>query len=48
MHSGGHHLLASIASLDAAHYLVEDVTGIRVAPLEGDQGLVLEFTPLAL
>jgi len=36
-----------IDTLDSAHYLVEDVTGIRVAPLEGDQGLVLEFTPLA-
>jgi sugar-phosphatase len=37
-----------IDTLDAAHYLVEDVTGVSVTPLPGDEGLLLEFTPLAL
>jgi sugar-phosphatase len=34
-------------SLDAAHYLVEDVTGVAVNTLAGDEGLILIFTPLA-
>jgi len=37
-----------IDTLDAAHYLVEDVTGMTVTPLPSDEGLLLEFTPLAL
>jgi sugar-phosphatase len=32
--------------LDAAHYLVPDVTGISVETLEGDSGVTLRFTPL--
>ena len=35
-----------IDSLDAAHYLVPDVTGIAVEKLPGDEGLALRFTPL--
>ena len=34
-------------SLSAAHYLVEDVTGVQVRNLPGEQGIVLTFTPLA-
>jgi sugar-phosphatase len=37
----------SIESLDAAHHLIEDVTGICVEALAGDEGLVLTLTPLA-
>jgi sugar-phosphatase len=36
-----------IDTLDAAHYLIPDVTGISVETLAGDQGLVLRFIPLA-
>jgi sugar-phosphatase len=35
-----------IESLDAAHYLVPDVTGIAVETLPGDGGIALRFTPL--
>jgi len=35
------------ASLSAAHYLVEDVTGVRVRNLPGEQGIELSFKPLA-
>ena len=38
----------AIEELDAAHYLIQDVTGISVITLPGDEGLVLRFTPLAL
>jgi len=34
-------------SLAAAHYLIEDVTGVQVRNLPGEQGIVLTFTPLA-
>ena len=34
-------------SLGAAHYLIEDVTGVLVRNLPGEQGIVLTFTPLA-
>jgi len=34
-------------SLAAAHYLIEDVTGIKVTALPDDEGLALGFTPLA-
>lgn len=34
-------------SLDAAHYLVEDLTGMRITTLPGEEGLLLSFTPLA-
>lgn len=34
-------------SLSAAHYLIEDVTGVLVRNLDGEQGIVLTFTPLA-
>ena len=34
-------------SLSAAHYLVEDMTGVQVRNLPGEQGIVLTFTPLA-
>jgi sugar-phosphatase len=36
----------SIESLAAAHYLVEDLTGVEVTILDGDEGLELRFTPL--
>jgi len=36
-----------VDSLDAAHYLVEDVRGVTVNVLPGDQGLLLGLTPLA-
>jgi sugar-phosphatase len=35
------------ASLSAAHYLVEDVTGVRVRNLPGELGIELSFKPLA-
>lgn len=34
-------------SLRAAHYLIEDVTGVQARNLAGDQGMVLTFNPLA-
>jgi sugar-phosphatase len=34
-------------SLSAAHYLIEDVTGVQVRNLAGEQGIVLKFSPLA-
>lgn len=34
-------------SLGAAHYLIEDVTGLAVRNLSGEQGIVLTFTPMA-
>jgi len=34
-------------SLDAAHYLVEDVTGVSVKTPAGDAGIVLKFIPMA-
>jgi sugar-phosphatase len=34
-------------SLSAAHYLIEDVTGVEVKTLAGDEGLILSLTPLA-
>jgi mannitol-1-/sugar-/sorbitol-6-phosphatase len=34
-------------SLTAAHYLIEDVTGVRVRTLPGNEGLVLNLIPLA-
>ena len=33
-------------SLGAAHYLIEDVRGVQVRTLPGEQGLVLKFHPL--
>ena len=36
-----------VESLEAAHYLVEDLTGMSVTVLPGDEGLLLSFTPLA-
>jgi sugar-phosphatase len=36
----------SVASLVAAHYLVQDLTGVAVTTLPGDQGLQLSFIPL--
>ena len=36
-----------IEMLDAADYLIEDMTGVEAAPLPGDAGLVIKFTPLA-
>jgi sugar-phosphatase len=35
-----------VESLDAAHYLVNDLTGMNVAVLPGDEGLELSFQPL--
>jgi mannitol-1-/sugar-/sorbitol-6-phosphatase len=35
-----------VESLDAAQYLIEDLTGIKVTVLAGDEGLMLNFTAL--
>ena len=35
-----------VESLDAAHYLVQDLVGMNVTALPGDEGLVLSFVPL--
>jgi hypothetical protein len=35
-----------VESLAAAHYLIEDLTGVEVATLDGDEGLALTFTPV--
>jgi len=35
-----------IESLSAAHYLIEDVTGVQVRNLPGEQGIVLTFSPM--
>jgi sugar-phosphatase len=35
-----------VASLDAADYLLEDVTGVSVETLKGDGGLILTLRPL--
>src|ERR1700677_606292 len=35
----------SIESLAAAHYLVEDLTGLEATIFDGDEGLELRFTP---
>jgi sugar-phosphatase len=37
-----------VESLDAADYLIEDVTGVEVTTLPGDEGFILELTPLKL
>ncbi len=37
----------SIESLDAADYLIEDLTGVQVETLPGSEGLLLKFSPLA-
>jgi sugar-phosphatase len=37
-----------IDTLDAAHYLIPDVTGISAETLPGDRGLVLKFKPIVL
>jgi mannitol-1-/sugar-/sorbitol-6-phosphatase len=37
----------SVESLAAAHYLVEDLTGVSATILDGDDGMELKFTPLA-
>jgi sugar-phosphatase len=34
-------------SLAAAHYVIQDVTGVQVRNLPGEQGIVLTFSPLA-
>jgi sugar-phosphatase len=34
-------------SLDAAHYLIEDLTGMSIRALPDTEGLLLSFTPLA-
>jgi sugar-phosphatase len=36
----------SIESLAAAHYLIEDLNGVEVATLAGNEGLELRFIPL--
>ena len=36
----------SVESLAAAHYLIEDLTGVTVTRLPGDEGIALRFTPL--
>jgi len=35
-----------IEALDAAHYLVPDLTGVSVETLPGDEGLALRFMPM--
>jgi len=37
----------SAETLDAAHYLIEDLTGVDAETLPGDEGLALRFLPLA-
>jgi mannitol-1-/sugar-/sorbitol-6-phosphatase len=37
----------SVEALDAAHYLVKDLTGVETATLDNNAGLELRFTPLA-
>jgi len=37
----------AVESLDAAHYLVPDLTRVKARALAGNEGLVIEFTPLA-
>jgi sugar-phosphatase len=37
----------SVEALAAAHYLIEDLTGVEVTSLPGAEGLELRFTPLA-
>jgi len=51
-HAAGCTVIATTFSHDAesladAHYLIEDVTGVRVRLLPAGQGIVLTFTPLA-
>ena len=36
-----------IETLDAAHFLIPDLTGVRVEALSGGEGLMLGFTPLS-
>jgi sugar-phosphatase len=36
----------SVESLAPADYLIEDLTGVEVTTLEGDEGLAITFTPL--
>jgi sugar-phosphatase len=36
-----------VETLNSAHYLVTDVTGVEVTNFAGDEGLALGFTPLA-
>jgi mannitol-1-/sugar-/sorbitol-6-phosphatase len=38
----------SVEELSAAHYLVTDLTGIRVEVLPGEEGIALHFAPLAV
>jgi sugar-phosphatase len=38
----------SIESLEAANYIVPDLTGFRVAVLPGVEGIELTFTPIAV
>ncbi len=37
----------SVESLAAAHYLIEDLSGVEATALDGGDGLELRFTPLA-
>jgi sugar-phosphatase len=37
----------TVESLDAAHYVIRDLTGMNVTVLPDDEGLALSFTPLA-
>jgi sugar-phosphatase len=37
-----------IESLDAANYLIPDLTAVSLERLPGDEGLALRFTPMAL
>lgn len=36
-----------VESLDAAHYIIEDLAGMNVTVLPGNEGLLLSFIPLA-
>jgi sugar-phosphatase len=36
-----------VETLDAAHYLIQDLTGVKVEALPGGEGLMLGFTPLS-
>ena len=37
----------AVETLDAAHYLIRDVTGVTATVLPAAQGLTLDFTPIA-
>ena len=47
LHRGGHHVLASVETWSAAHYLVTDLTGVPRGAAPRRRRLALRFTPLS-